>query len=82
LKREIFANFQIICIQSAPNDSKNAAWKSRIGYVKHFIRNKGRSDTGSIYKTGGYISYGLSARPDADRPVVNSLLAMPLVDFA
>jgi hypothetical protein len=31
----------------------------------------------AFLNTGDNISY----RPDADRPVVNSLLAMPLVDF-
>jgi hypothetical protein len=44
------------------------------------IRSKGWADAGSIFKTGGYFSYRLSARQDAARPMVNWLLAMPLAD--
>jgi hypothetical protein len=45
------------CIQSALNDSKIIARKSRIVDKMNFIRIKDRSDTGCIFKTGSNSSY-------------------------
>jgi hypothetical protein len=72
LKREISGNFQIFCIQSASNDSKIAARKSRIADGMNLIRIKDRSDTGCIFKTWGNSSYLPNTQPVPGEGIIRS----------